>query len=540
MLDDGSTQTTFVEYNAVHRVTRSTDPLGRTTIYTYGTNNTPDTDPAVGRGVDLLKVEQVNGQNRDLLLSATYNAQHAPVTITDASGQVWTFTYNGLGQMLTATTPARAGITEDRTTTYAYDANGYLQSVTGPAAGANASYTYDGYGRLRTATDADAYTLTADYDALDRMTKVTFPDGTFDQATYNRLDVEQQQDRLGRITRVMHDALRHPVTIQDPKQQITTLIWCGCGALDKLVDANGHATSWTRDLEGRVTQKQDADGSAASYVYENTTSRLKSTTDAKSQTTGFTYFVDDRPRQVTHTGASVATPDVSLTYSPVYPRIATRTDGTGTTAYAYNPVSASALGSGRLASVDGPWANDTVTYTYDEVGRVSSRAINGVATTVGYDNLWRPSTVTNALGTFNYGFDGITSRLASVTSSNGPSQAFSYLNNAGDRLLSRIQNTTAGGATLSQFDYAYRDRRVWFSTRGISTSWLQRNGSPCRLRTPRRWSPSTNRLAISACTMRDSSIRDSVMARVARSRAPRRCWKFAHMRCRSCWKTGRS
>jgi hypothetical protein len=32
-----------------------------------------------------------------------------------------------------------------------------------------------------------------------------------------------------------------------------------------------------------------------------------------------------------------------------------------------------------LASVDGPLANDTITYLYDELGRITNRAIDTVA-----------------------------------------------------------------------------------------------------------------------------------------------------------------
>jgi len=82
----------------------------------------------------------------------TYNSAHQPLTVKDVAGQTTTNTYNGQGQILTITTPARAGITENRTTTFSYNGTGYLQSVTGPATGATSSYTYDSYGRTRTVT----------------------------------------------------------------------------------------------------------------------------------------------------------------------------------------------------------------------------------------------------------------------------------------------------------------------------------------------------------------------------------------------------
>ena len=62
-------------------------------------------------------------------------------------------------------------------------------------------------------------------------------------------------------------------------------------------------------------------------------------------------------------------------------------DGIGTTTYAYYPIAAGTLGAGRLASVDGPLLSDTLTYTYDELGRNKGYAINGVGETRTFDAL---------------------------------------------------------------------------------------------------------------------------------------------------------
>jgi YD repeat-containing protein len=64
---------------------------------------------------------------------------------------------------------------------------------------------------VRTHTDADGYTTTIYYDVFDRVTRVTYPDGTYEAYTYDRLDLAPKRDRLGRITRVYHDALRRTV-----------------------------------------------------------------------------------------------------------------------------------------------------------------------------------------------------------------------------------------------------------------------------------------------------------------------------------------
>src|SRR5439155_6984372 len=121
----------------------------------------------------------------------------------------------------------------------------------------------------------------------------------------------------------------------------------------------------------------------------------------------------DRVQQTAYTTAAIATPSVSYTYDANYPRVTTMVDGTGTTTHAYHPVRA--LGGVRLASVDGPLTADTITYAYDELGRMANRAINGVAMTQSYDALGRVTTETNVLGTFTYGYDAVTNRLAAVT-----------------------------------------------------------------------------------------------------------------------------
>jgi RHS repeat-associated protein len=456
VLDDGSSQIYRYEYNPKGNVIRATDPVGRETVSVYGTGSTPDPDPATGTGIDLLEVKQKNGSAYDKLASLTYNAQHRPLTTADTAAQTTTFTYNAQGQLLTVTTPPRAGITENRTTTYAYDANGYLQSVTGPATGATTSYTYDAYGRVRTVTDPDSYTLTFDYDALDRETRVTLPDGTYQETIYNRLDPEKHRDRLGRWSHTAYDALRRVVATRDPLGRTVTNQWCTCGSLDKLSDPNGNPTTWERDVQGRVTKEIRANGAETLYVYENTTSRLKRITDPKGQHEDYSYFRDSNLQQMSYPNPQFATSNVTFTYDPNFDLVTTMADGAGTTTYAYHPIGGTPpLGAGRLASVDGPLSNDTVSYAYDELGRVVSRSINGVTATWTYDALGRVSGDTNPLGSFTYGYDGTTGRLLSMTYPNGQSTNYAYYPNSGDHRLQEIHHRRSGGATLSKFNYSY-------------------------------------------------------------------------------------
>lgn len=457
VLDDGSSQVFRYEYGSRGNMTRRVDPVGRTTTYSYDSSD-----------VDLMEVRQVNGQSTDVLQSFTYNSKHRPLTTTDTANQTTTYTYKTDGRVETVVTPPRGGLTgAQRTTTYAYFADnapvgaGRLQSVTGPSmppplpGSPVTSFAYDGYGRVRMVTDPENYVLTYDYDFLDRVTKLTYPDNTYEQTGYNRLDAEHHRDRLGRWSHTLHDALRRVVSTQDAAGRTMTQEWCNCGSLDKVIDANNNATGWERDLQGRVKKETRADGAAWLYTYETTTSRLKDVTDAEAQVKTYTYFRDDKLRQVVYTNAAIPTATVTLDYDTVYDRLQTMTDGVGTTTYTYNPVNPPQLGSGALASVNGPFANDTVFYTYDELGRVATRGLTGAASTFSFDALGRVASQVHPLGTWSYGYDGVTDRLATLTYPNSQTANYTYFGNTGDHRLQQIKHRTPGAAVISQYDYTY-------------------------------------------------------------------------------------
>jgi len=471
VLDDGRTQLYQYEYNSFGKTTKVTDPAGRITAYVYDTN-----------GIDLLEVRQKTGGINELLASYTYNAQHLPLTATDASGQSTTYMYNAAGQVRTITNA------KSEVTTYNYDANGYLQNIAGPLPGAITSFTYDGFGRLRITTDSEGYAVTIDYDAIggdptktmDRVAKVTYPDGTYEQVTYDRLDPEWTRDRLGRWSRKFYDLFRRVVATQDPLNRFVLYDWCGCGSLDGITDPNRNTTSWTRDIQGRATDKFYSDQSSTHYTYENTTSRLGTMTDAMGQSTNYTYFADNNLQQVSYTNAVHATPSVSYTYDTNYNRLLTMTDGTGVTTYTYNPITAPpGLGAARLQTADGPLPNDTISYGYDELGRVANRSINGAANaaSVQYDSLGRVQNVTNPIGMFNYAYVNTTGRLDHVDFPNGQKVQYTYFDNLGDQRLQQIKNLDPSNAVISQFDYTYNPV-------GNILAWTQTNSGTAN---PRRY-----------------------------------------------------
>jgi len=465
VLGDGSTQLHQYEYNSIGKTAKATDPVGRVMSYVYDTNN-----------IDLLEIRQTTGTNNELQRKYTYNSLHEPLTDTDAAGQVTTYTYNTQGQVLTRKNA------KNETTTYAYGGavpTGCLASITSPPFNnvlAVTSFTYDSYKRVRTVTDSDNYTVTIDYDNLDRKTKVTYPDNTFEQFQYAdnvtgamTLDITGSRDRRGLWSYRHYNANRKMDSITDPANRTTEYGWCTCGALANITDPKNQTTTFNRDLQSRVYQKVFADGTTINYLYDGQTtpntvgagSRLKSSTDAKGQRTNYSYFADDTVQQITYTDGNgqqltPPTPSVTFTYDPNYNRMKTMTDGTGSTVYAYKPIIVPpALGAGQLDNIDGPLANDTITFGYDELGRITSRSINGAANAASwvYDSLGRLGSNTNKLGTFNYSYVDVTDRLSSMTCPGGATAAYLYFPNAEDKHLQQIKNQTSTSILLSQFDY---------------------------------------------------------------------------------------
>jgi RHS repeat-associated protein len=463
VLDDGRTQLYQFEYNKLNNPTKTIDPAGRTLTMAYETNE-----------VDMREIRQTRAGQNELLFKATYNSQHLPLTITEASGQTTLFTYNARGQVLTATNPR--GEQEQ----FLYDSSGYLIAINGPLPGPSdtSRFSYDSAGRLQTATDPDGYQLNFAYDDLDRVTRVTYPDNSFESIVYKLLDPEILTDRAGRQTHLTYDSLRQLTAVQDAFGRVTRYQWCGCGGLERVIDAMGRATSWIRDVQGRVVAKIDPGGEQVSYDYELATGNLKSIRDAKNQITLFRYNIDNTLREKNYLNSGGPMAAVRFTHDPDYPRILTMTDGTGLTTYSYYPVSAApATGAGRLATIDGPLPNDTVTFAYDSLGRVEGRAINGVGIQRSWDALGRLTHLTNVLGAFSYGWEGASFRLSTLDLPNGQRSSFTYFNNQKDHLLKEITHFKSDNAIFSRFVYDYNILHQ-------ITDWTQLQGGNTRL-----WAP---------------------------------------------------
>ena len=451
----GTTQITRYEYGAQNLLTKVTDSVGREHTLTYDTN-----------GIDLLNVKRKNGGSYETLAAFTWNStQHLPLTITDDAGQVTTNTYNAAGQLLTSTNPL------SQVTTYVYDTDGYLQQVENANSEVQQSFTYDSYGRVETVTDSEGYVLTYDYDALDRVTRVTYPDTTYEEVTYDKLDIVQSRDREGKITEYTYDAMRRLTQVDEPLPRTLTMQWSDAGRRIALFDGENNQTQWAYDIAGRLTTETYADSTQKTYGYD-VAGRLSTITDALGQIKTIGYTLDDRPSGFTYTNEVNTTADVTFSYDAVHPRMTQMVDGIGTTTWAYGAIGA--VGAQQVIREDGPRANyDVVAYTYDALGRRASRrhgatysggSLSGGETeTYTYDSLGRLDQKSNALGDLNYTYLGETGQLTKRVVANGgssskPTILLSYDTNANDRRLTQIrwakvQNPTSASDRIQDYNY---------------------------------------------------------------------------------------
>ena len=413
---------TSYTYNAQGRLKTVTDPKGHLTTINYAAN-----------GLDATSVTDAlnNVQN-----GTVYDAYHQPIQVTNALSQSSSATYTAWGAL--ATTTDAAG----KVTTYSYDATSKkLVSVSRNGATLS-SYLYDAMGRVAQVTDAAGLSVSYAYNNLDKVTRVSYPDGTSETTDYVCCGLAGAvTDRAGRKSYYDYDAMKRLARVQDAAGNSVSVERDAEGRVLRLLDAKGNATRWTYDAVGRVTRKQYADGKTDEYAYAQ--GLLSQSRNPRGALTNYDYDDDGNVTLVDY----ASTPDVGLSYDAL-DRVTSVSDGLGTTAYTYDVLS-------RTTSVDGPFANDTVNYSYDSVGRSSGMNVgnsDGTSfnTTYGYDTLDRGNTLTSPVGTWSTAYVGNTGMAQSVTAPNGTKSEYSY-----DSLqrLTGVANQTATNAILSQYGY---------------------------------------------------------------------------------------
>lgn len=403
------------QYDKVGRLEKLTDTANRETVYNY--------DDAQ-RTISVVNAENETTQTK-------YNARMQMIEVKDALNQIYTFTYNPFGQVLTQT---RAGGTMSyeydevgnrdkrtdyagRETTYEYDALNrleqinYLAGTNNPVPIETAVYNYDDISRLTSATN-EAGTINFGYDNRNRMTSTTDVFGHLINYEYDRTSTVNQE-------RLKFDGANYASYNFDNANRLTNIV----------NSADSSQISFIYDNADRLTSRTFPNGVSTTYGYDNM-SRLKSIKDINPSGTLF-------DRQYGYNSAS---------------QINQITEPTLTKIIGYDNVN-------RLTSVTASNSQNE-SYNFDDVGnRLSShksstynyqpfnKVISTNSATYNYDANGNMTMKAEGTNFWRYGFD-YENRLVSA-STRKTTVRYRY-----DALGRRVQRFTVGGSETIVFAVA--------------------------------------------------------------------------------------
>ncbi|MEU1878495.1 LamG-like jellyroll fold domain-containing protein [Streptosporangium sp. NPDC020072] len=276
-----ATTSEYTTYGELAKVTTPATPdfsSGRSVTYTY----TDGTEAAVGGGLtpaglvksgkdarnnettyrytaagDLAETTSPSG----LVVAFTYDAvgrvtSRKEISTANPAGVTTTFTYDGLGRVLTQT---GAGVKNEVTdvthtakVTFTYDADGNkltetLSDVTGGDAARTTTYTYDTNGRLKTVTDPEGGVTQSTWDNIGARISATDPMGTVTTFGYT--------NRGELATKTLKNWTGSPVSPQAPQDKVLeSYTYDPAGRLGAKVDAMGRKTSYTYFTDNRLSQ----------------------------------------------------------------------------------------------------------------------------------------------------------------------------------------------------------------------------------------------------------------------------------------------
>ena len=225
------------------------------------------------------------------------------------------------------------------------------------------------------------------------------------------------------------------------------------GNLRRLVDAKGHLTKWQYDAIDRVIAKAYNDGTTEAYAYDR--GLLSQSKGARGQIVNYSYDANSNLTLIDYPNMA----DVSMSYGNL-DDVTQIVDGVGTHGFIYD-------NRGKLLSLDGPFADDEQTFSYDSLQRLQTQTVGRGASggtqsqSYAYDALGRLETLTSngtqGVGTFNYSYFGPTRMLQSLQMPNGAQVTRSY-----DSLhrLTEVANLSPANTVQSRYAYSYDNRQI--------------------------------------------------------------------------------
>jgi RHS repeat-associated protein len=446
---------TSYAYDPMSNLTGVTDALNRTTNYTYDEFERltkvkyPEATAGAGRleenftydsaGNLLQKTDQAGRitsfcyDNADRLTSTIdpaqknttyeYNARSQITAVIDAINQRYEFVYDVLGSR----TQEKKGTA---TMSFGYDAAGNMSQRT-DYNGAVTNYLYDALNRLTTISYPGTPSATYGYDVLSRLTTAANPTGTVAIAYDNRSRVSSVTDVFGQVVSYDYDANSNRTQLSLNGATSASYQYDVINRLTQLTDNASLNTTFAYDPTNKLTARSLPNGVATSYQYDGL----------------------DRLTRLTHSKGANTLADFQYQFNAVG-NITQMTDGAGASNYSYDPLD-------RLTAATHPNQSNE-SYTLDDVGnrtasqqgssysyQAFNRLVGANGASFGYDANGSLSSKTDASGSWTYSWDH-ENRLKQASKASGVTVSYAY-----DALGRRVQRTsTTEGTTKFVYDGA--------------------------------------------------------------------------------------
>ncbi|MFD2591013.1 SpvB/TcaC N-terminal domain-containing protein [Aquimarina hainanensis] len=427
---DGSIYETEYNYNTQNLLTKITDAENNVRNISYD---------GLGRRTQL---EDLHSSDDSQFGVWNFNYDDINLTSqTDPKGTTTSYTYDQLNRVLTENNSSTIGV--DVTNTYDSCINGIGQlcSVVTPDAATN--YTYLKQGLVDTESkviDGVSYTTDTDYDRQGSVTKVTHPNASFTEYSYN--------------TRGLTDEVK----------------WGGTSLVTAEYGVHGRPTSLTHSNGVTSTLTYDEDNL---YELTNKTTELGNT---KFQDLSYSYDNVGNITQIVDASNTDTAKTQSFTYDDLYRLTETNVTNSANTAdytrtYTYSPI-------GNINSFNG------VNYTYTDTGYSNPHAVTDIGgTSYSYDNngnltndgVWnhtwdyrnRLTSSADGTATSNYEYDHNNDRIKLVEGSDTtiyPTSDYEIKNgevkvslNLADTLVATVKDTGSTSGTGSTLNHVHTD-----------------------------------------------------------------------------------
>ena len=316
-----------------------------------------------------------------------------------------------------------------RLTTYTYDADGWLSSIT-DALGRVFGFEHDPAGRLLRETFADLRQLSMTYDASGNLGSLTPPGRPAHGFDYTPIDLESAYHPPAAglpspDTQYSYNLDRQLDLVTRPDAQTVDYVYDSAGRLSQQVLPGSRTITYTYDPTTKnLVSLAGPDAESLSFTYDGSLLLSESWSGTINGTVSRTYDNDFRVTSRSVNGANTASfaydadslltaaGAATLTRDPANGLLTGASLGVVTDSYTYN-------GFGEVATYEADVSGApiySVTYTRDNLGRIAQKVetIQGVTSTYeyGYDAAGRLTDVaTNGTATAHYDYDANGNRM---------------------------------------------------------------------------------------------------------------------------------